>query len=126
MVVDKFLIYADWLDKIYNVIDDQESRNRLAMAIMHYGIRGEYPPDFELTGAEKMFLAFVCPQIDKAKSNYQAKVENGRINGRSASINYGEIARLAKEGVKAKEIAQILGVSVDSVYHSDAWKNRNL
>jgi DNA-binding NarL/FixJ family response regulator len=36
------------------------------------------------------------------------------------------VKNLARQGFKAKEIAEQLNVSVDAIYHSDGWKNRNL
>jgi len=48
----------------------------------------------------------------------------GKSVGRNKVVSDEDIAELARAGKKAKEIAELLGVSVDSVYHAAGWRNR--
>ena len=66
----------------------------------------------------------IKPSMDTTRQNYERKSENGRTNGRPKKFDENDIARLAKQGLTAIEIASELGIGKDAVYHSVAWKNR--
>ena len=50
----------------------------------------------------------------------------GKNYGRKKIVDDNAVKQLAQEGMRAKDIAEKLNVSVDTIYHSNGWKNRNL
>lgn len=50
-----------------------------------------------------------------ARDRYEIAKQNGSKGGRPRGIDYAEVARLNKEGLSKKEIADKLGCSEDSV-----------
>ena len=73
-----------------------------------------------------VFEYLIKPKIYIAQERYEEKVTMGKTAGRKKVIDDMEIKELAKQGLKAKEIAVKLNVSIDAIYHSNGWKDRNL
>lgn len=71
-----------------------------------------------------MAVNFTKGAIDKAKYDYVQKVCAGKNFGRKKSVNDEEIYNLARQGKKAQQIADELGLSKSAVDHSEGWKNR--
>lgn len=118
-----FIFYPDWLNFIEKINNDQDKLDLYNM-IISYGCRGEYSNENQMMSS--IFETLIKPKIDLARSRYEEKIDAGKSFGRPRKIDDGNIMTMAKSGMKAKEIAAELNISVDAVYHSDGWKNRNL
>lgn len=118
-----FIFYPDWLNFIEKINNDQDKLDLYNM-IISYGCRGEYSNENQMMSS--IFETLIKPKIDLARSRYEEKIDAGKSFGRPRKIDDGDIMTMAKSGMKAKEIAAELNISVDAVYHSDGWKNRNL
>ena len=123
MVERTFIFYPDWLNFIEKINNDQDKLDLYNM-IISYGCRGEYSNENQMMSS--IFETLIKPKIDIARSRYEEKIDAGKSFGRPRKIDDGDILTMAKSGMKAKEIAAELNISVDAVYHSDGWKNRNL
>ena len=118
-----FIFYPDWKECI-DKFDKMEDKYALLKAIVDYGTTGEYQTDNSV--AEAIFSSLIKPKIDIAQQNYNAKIAGGEKGGRKKKFDDSQVKSLAKEGKGAKEIAQLLGISTDAVYHSEEWKTRHL
>ena len=122
MELNNFVFYGNWMDSIELLNDAQQLQ--LYKTISYYGTRDKMWSE-ELDPAVKSIFNLIKPQIDNAKSKYQARVEGGKTAGRKKSINDDKVRELKKLGYKAKEIAEMLNISTTAVYHSDGWKYEN-
>lgn len=118
-----FIFYPDWLDFIERINDDKDKLDLFSI-ITSYGCHGEYLNENPMMTA--VFESLIKPKIDIAQGNYAEKVNAGKAFGRKKVADDDAIRTLAQSGMTAKEIGSQLGVSADTVYHSDGWKNRNL
>lgn len=117
-MINNFIFYENWLASVKD-LKNEEQENKLLRMIVEYGVTGEeYAQADPVT---KALFGMIKPQIDNAKMKYAAKVASG---GKRKEINEDSISQYAKQGLKAKEIANLLDISIDSVYHSEGWRNR--
>lgn len=123
MIERTFIFYPDWLDCIERMSSDADKLDLFSI-ITQYGCHGEYQSDNTMMTA--VFESLIKPKIDIAQGRYEEKVNAGRAYGRKRTVDDEQIKALAQTGMKAKDIASQLDVSVDAVYHSDGWKYRNL
>ena len=124
MINDRtFIFYPDWLDCIERLNEDKDKLDLFSI-ITQYGCRGEYSTENQMMAG--IFESLIKPKIDIAQGRYEEKINGGKNSGRKRVIDDDEIKSLAQTGMKAKDIASQLNVSVDAIYHSDGWKNRNL
>ena len=123
MVERTFIFYPDWLDFIERINNEKEKLD-LYNIIVSYGCHGEYTNENQMMIA--VFESLIKPKIDLAQCRYEEKISMGKNFGRKKVIDDATVSALAKDGMRAKDIAQTLGVSEATVYHSDGWKNRNL
>ena len=121
MLERTFIFYPDWLDFIDRINDDKDKLD-LYNIIVQYGCHGEYSNENSMMIA--VFESLIKPKIDIAQGHYEEKINAGKEFGRKRKVNEEDVAVLAKEGIKAKDIAAMLNVSVDAIYHSESWKNR--
>lgn len=91
-------------------------------AIVDYGVTGEYSSENKTIAA--IMESLIVPQIDKAQKRYEERVEYGKTVGRNKVIDDDQVRRMAREGLAARDIATILGVSATAIYHSEGWKSR--
>ena len=92
---------------------DKDMAYEYIKAIANYGLYGEmYDGKYPIIKA-----LLITPQasIDAANNRYVKAIENGKKGGRPRKIDYGEVARLHKEGKTQKDIAAELNCSEDSV-----------
>lgn len=119
--IPKFLFYGPWLDSVEDLETDEE-RYQLQTAILYYGARQE---EIELTyGSVKAAFKLIKRQIDNTLEKYNKNKQNGYEFGRPKTTNDERIYELAIAGMKAKQIALELGISENTVYKSEGWKNR--
>ena len=116
-----FIFYPDWLDFI-NRIDSDKDKFDLLNIITSYGCHGEYSNENPMMVA--VFESLIKTKIDLAQEKYEEKIEAGKTFGRKKKVDDEDVFVLAKQGMKAKDIAAMLNVSVDAVYHSNGWKER--
>lgn len=118
-----FVFYNNWRDYVKG-LSNQADQLQLLMAIMDYGVTGEYDSEMMSPMILNTFEAMIKPAIDRSKKNYAESVEYGKSHGRPKTVDDDRIRELFKAGMKGKEIAVELGISEAAVYHSDGWKNR--
>lgn len=123
MVERTFIFYPDWLDFIERINNDKDKLD-LYNIIVSYGCHGEYINENQMMIA--VFESLIKPKIDLAQGRYEEKINMGKNFGRKKVIDDATVNALAKDGMRAKDIAKKLNISVDAVYHSEGWKNRNL
>lgn len=116
-----FVFYPEWLEYIQKLGDEDDQRDLLEI-IVEYGCQGEFSNENAMMRA--VFESLIKPRIDAAQEKYQGRIDGGKKSGRGKKVSEDSIEFLVKEGKKAKEIAETLGISADSVYHSAAWKAR--
>ena len=117
-----FVFYKDWIKNIQDL--PIETQDKIIADIVRYGVGDEVAHDREPT--IQMAVNFTKRAIDESKAKYKAKVEFGKTHGKEKKTNDKEIYELAQEGMKAAEIAEVLGISKSSVDHSDGWKLRKI
>ena len=118
---DNFIFYSNWFDSVRQ-LENVRQQNELLRAVVEYGVTGEYESSTD--GVVNALFMMIRPQIDAAKERYNAKVNGGLTAGRRKTVDDEKIRELANGGLKAKEIAATLGISLDSVYHSSGWRER--
>ena len=116
-----FIFYPDWKECI-DRLEKIEDKYALMKVIIDYGTTGEYQTDNNI--AEAIFSSLIRTKIDMAQKNYTNKIENGENYGRQKKYNDDDIRSLGRQGKSAKDVAAALNISVDTVYHSEGWKNR--
>lgn len=121
--VNNFIFYKDWYDKLVQEIEDEELRKDFAWRIIKYGITGELDL-IEGNGFANAWLKSITDTVSRNKSSYASKVEYGTTAGRKPSFDREQLKILIAEGRSAKEIAIILGVTADAIYHDQIWKDR--
>lgn len=119
-----FIFYPEWLDLIDRLDGNKNDQYDLMKTIIDYGCGNEQACDNQVVSA--IFDTLIKPRIDKAQENYQSKIDMGKSFGRPKALDDQVVRSMAKSGMKAKEIAKELNVSVDAVYHNSGWVNRNL
>ena len=123
MVERTFIFYPDWLDFIDRINNDKDKLD-LYNIIVSYGCHGEYSNENPMMTA--VFESLIKPKIDIAQGRYEERINAGKVSGRKRKVDDEQVKTLAQTGMKAKDIAMELDVSVDAIYHSDGWKYRNL
>jgi DNA-binding NarL/FixJ family response regulator len=121
MSVENFVFYKNWFDSI-KALNNRELENEVLRAIVEYGVEGELSNSNN--GVVNMTFGLIKPQIDNAKNNYLAKVEGGKNAGRKRSYTDEQVQMLIDKGLRADEIAEELGVSRDTIYKTEPWRNR--
>ncbi len=119
---DRVVIEREWLDKIKNNATEEEL-DKICRGLIEYGLFGE-----KITTNNnfvQMTLDFIYPQIDKMQEAYEKKVNKGKNVGRPATIDTETVYKMARNGARAKEIAEVLGKNIKSIYSNQGWINRN-
>lgn len=119
-----FVFYSNWRDYIQGLSSDVD-RLQLLTLITDYGVTGEFDPIGVNPMVLNTFNSMIKPAIDRAQKNYADSVEYGKTHGRPKTIDDDYIKELFRSGLKAKAIAEKLGISETAVYHSEGWKNRH-
>ena len=115
-----FIMRKEWLDNIEDLPIEQQ--DKIIADMVRYG--SEIPLAHQDEKDIYSYVKFIRGSMDKSKSDYKAKQDNGKTNGRKKLVDSKEVWRLAQQGLTAEMISTQLGISKDSVYHDDGWKNR--
>lgn len=118
-MVNNFVFYSNWLDSIQE-LENKSQQNELLRVIVDYGVYGDFQKSED--AVVNALFTMIKPQIDSAKMKYQAKIEGGKNSGRKKVVDDEKIREMKMQGFKAKDIADALGISVTTVYHSAGWK----
>lgn len=117
------LIPQDWPESILDTLDgDLPRAQRVMWLLVLYGsgnTNGEVPlteDDLEINTVLKM----KCKEIDKMKQESLNKYSNS--GGSSTRVDSAVVAKLKGEGLKAREIGEIIGESASRVYNSRGWR----
>lgn len=116
-----FIFYPDWLDFIEH-LNNEKDKLDLYNIIVSYGCHGEYETNNDMM--EAVFKSLIQPKIDIAQGRYEEKIGAGKEFGRKKTVDDEQIKTLAQQGMRAKEIASMLGISEAAIYHSQGWKDR--
>lgn len=118
--LNRFVFYGEWLENIKDLpLDIQD---KIIAEIVRYGTNN--CRQYEENMMVSMAVNFTKGAIDNAKLEYLKKVNAGKNYGRKKTVDDKAIYELAKQGMKAADIAEQLGISITSVNHSDGWRNR--
>lgn len=91
---------------------DEKYGWELLEAVAAFAFDGEVK---EVSPIVKPVLPQILYTLGLARDRYEIAKQNGSKGGRPRGIDYAEVARLNKEGLSKKEIADKLGCSEDSV-----------
>ncbi len=118
-----FVFYPDWLEFI-NKLDNEHDKYEALNMILVYGCTGEVL-ETDNAIAQVVFDTFVKPRMDKTRENYESAIARGKTGGRKKLVDDELIRVLANQGFTVKEIAEKVGVSTATIYHSEGWKSRD-
>lgn len=116
-----FVVHKDWLDSIQGL--PLEQQDKIIADIVRYGC--ETKMEYDKVPVIAAMVNLLKNRIDYSKEQYNHKIEKAKKAGRKKIIDNDEILRLAREGYSAQEIAEKMGCTKTSIYHSEGWKNRN-
>lgn len=115
-----FIVHSEWLDNISNLPVD--TQDKVIAEIIRYGTGMELQHNDD--AIVQALVNMTKNRIDYSKDKYAQKVAGGTNAGRKKKVDDAEIWKLAQEGKKSDEIADIIGCSKSAVDHSVGWKNR--
>ena len=116
-----FSVYHEYWDAIKHF--DPSVQGDIALATWKYCFEGEMPDPSVSPIAFGMISAWKM-SLDNSIERFNNADVKGSKGGRPAKVDTEELAALVASGKKASEIAEILGVTVDTIYKRDEWKNR--
>lgn len=125
MAVENFIFYKSWADELDKM--DKDKHDDFTWRIVEYGIFER--EDFEgLDPFAAAWLKSIYRQIDIAKEKYDKAKERGQIGGRRATKDTNQkVKELLDRGItKGVEIAEIIGVTKQAVYATEAWRTKDL
>lgn len=118
---DRVVIEKAWLEKFKDICNEEQLKE-ISYGLLKYGLYGE---DIDSNDAVvNVVLNFIRPQIDNMQKAYEKKISKGENVGRPATIDTETVYQMAREGAKAKEIAEVLGKNIKSIYSNQGWINR--
>ncbi|MCM1217339.1 MAG: helix-turn-helix domain-containing protein [Lachnospiraceae bacterium] len=110
---ESFVFYGTTYDSIMKLAEhDKDQAFRYMVAVMQYGLYEEYDHSDVVVDALMQQAKF---GIDKAKSNRERNMENGKKGGRKKQFEDEAIWKMREDGMKNTEIAKQLGCSVRTV-----------
>lgn len=119
-----FSFYKNYWDSIQTL--SEEDQKNVCYAIAKYAITGEMVSPIDCPMGYAMTMAFKI-SIDNSTKSFNGKAEAGKKGGRTRKEGIEEIIKEGvKEKKKASEIAAAAGVSVETIYKNEIWKNRHL
>lgn len=119
-----FSFYENYWESISHL--DKEMGQAVAYGIVKYGITKEMPDPTEEPIVYSLVQSFAL-SIDRSAENFNKSAERGAKGGRPDSLTNEQILKLeemAKLGKSAKDIAEALNISINTVYKRPEWKNR--
>lgn len=120
-MIRNFIFLGVWYDKLME-ISDEEMRKDFAWRIIKYGATGEL--DLTDNAFANLLLKNICGYIAEKKVDYSKKALKGKTGEERRSFDVDNLRKLIAEGRTAENIAEILGVTRNVVYHNSVWKNR--
>ena len=115
---DKMMVMTKWLENLHCT---EEQKKEICYRIIKYGCLEEYVPSED--PVVSVVMDFILPQIDSMQESYEAKIENGHINGRQVGIDPKEVWTMA-QSMTGSAIAELLGVPKTTLYSNIGWKKR--
>lgn len=116
-----FSVYREYWEAVKHF--DKDIQDRIAGATYRYVFTGEMPDPSTDPIAFGMINAWKL-SLDNSIERFNNAEGFGSKGGRPKKVESSRLAELVASGKKAAEIAAILGVSVDTIYKRDEWKNR--
>lgn len=121
---DSVKIMSNWLDNFKDVCTEEQLKE-IYYRIIQYGLYEKWIEKEDDDPLVKIAMNFISPQIDAMQDAYEERIEKGK-HGRAGKLNSYQIWTWAREGKKAKEIAELLGgISINSVYSNAGWKAKD-
>lgn len=117
-MADTFIFRKEWVDNISQL--DIGTQDQILSDLARYGA------GLPLEHSDNPIVATIVEsqkkRIDASVAAYEDKVGMSQTAGRKISTDKNQIYELACLGMKAKEIASMLGCSLSTVQHSEEWK----
>lgn len=117
-MADTFIFRKEWLDNIERL--DIGTQDQILSDLARYGA------GVPLQHLDNPIVATIVgsqtKRIDASVAAYEEKVGMSQSAGRKGSVDKSRIYELGCLGMRAKEIADLLGCSVSTVQHSEEWK----
>ena len=107
-----FVVYDSFLDMV-EMIPDKEDQLQLILAVLRYGL-GREDMELENPYLNAMFTG-IKANIDAAQNRYDRACSGGVKGGRPTSISQDEVQELKSVGKTQKQVAEMLGVSINTV-----------
>ena len=122
---DSVKVMSNWLESFKDTCTEEQLKE-ICYRIVQYGIYERWIEKEDDDPVVKVAMNLISPQIDAMQDNYEEKIERGKRGGRPPKLNAHQIWKYAREGKKAKEIAELMGgISVNSVYSNAGWKAKD-
>lgn len=118
--ITTFVFYREWIDSLEGI--EPEIQDKVIAEIARYGCG--LPLLYEDEPAIASYVKLLKGRIDYKKNEYANKVIQSQSAGRGKKFEDNQVYNLARQGMKSKEIADMLGVSKSSIDHSEGWKKR--
>ena len=115
-----FIFYKEWIDSLEGITP--EIQDKVIADIARYGCG--LPLLYENEPNVASYVKLLKGRIDYKKNEYANKLAQSQSAGRTKKCEDGQIYNLARQGMKSKDIADMLGVSKSTVDHSEGWKKR--
>lgn len=112
---ESFVFYSSWFDIIeaYEKSGQHEMAEKLAFAIVKYGVTGEVTSDDPIVIG--IINAMCKDLVERSKTRYKDCINNGKKGGRPKKYDDAEILRLHNLGLSNQEIADNFLCSVKTV-----------
>lgn len=125
MAVENFIFYKSWADELDKM--DKDKHDDFTWRIVEYGIFEREDLD-GLDPFAAAWLKSIYKQIDVAKEKYNKAKERGQTGGRRGSKETNQkVQELLDQGITTgTKIAEIIGVSKQAVYATEAWIKKDL
>lgn len=117
-MAETFIFRKEWLDNIERL--DIGTQDQIISDLARYG--AGLPMQHLDNPIVATIVGSQTKRIDASVAAYEEKVTMSKSAGRKRSVDKSRIYELGILGMRAKEIADLLGCSVSTVQHSDEWK----
>ena len=114
----------EWRNVI-SALDDEQCGKLIKMYI-NYSEDATYCGTSDDQMVNGLFYSVIKPSMDRMEEAFTGKVLAGKQFGRKKTVDDISIYKACQDnpGASAKAIADVVGCSVDSIYHSESWRNR--
>jgi len=117
-MADTFIFRKEWIDNIDEL--DLLTQDRILGDLARYG--AGLPLQHESDPVVATIVETQKKRIDASIAAYGEKMQMSQNAGRKGSVDKSQIYELGLLGMKAREIAEMVGCSLSTIQHSEEWK----